>query len=450
MTLKQKRNLRLTFCFILTVIFVAMAGYLLYRVHRYTKTGIFGYAAIVLFTVLCVFFSSLTFQSKLIFIIAVVFLPYFGIAMCLYLWLGKTDACSEDSKKVRLWVDKQPILKNSKGEITYFSESPDLWTDILNTVSNAKKEVLIFTYIFKLGENSSKLISVLYDLLKKGVTVKLATDYYGSGDILKEEQIKALKKAGADITVKNKPLFLLLPSDNRRTHAKVFIIDRKILYTGSLNVDDDGIKKDKNCGVKINGVDGFFSVFCSLWNMKGSESAFESQTLKPYLAPNKANVEELFISMISNARKSIKIMTPYLSFGGDTKRAIIRAINRGVKITVIIPSENPPSRLDKITKHFAQKLSDMGAFVYHYDGGFLHSKILLSDDSMSLTGSCNFDIRSGRYAVESILLSADNGLIAPLLKDLDKTLSFSTKLIPDKKKKSIIIDRLIGLFAPLI
>ncbi len=450
MTLKQKRNFRLGFCLVMTVIFVSMVGYLLYRFHLFTRTGIYGYAATVLFTVLCVFFSTLTFQSKLLFIIAVVFLPYFGIAACLYLWLGKTGCRQEDSKKVRLWVDKQPVLKNGKEEITYFSESADLWENLLKTLSEAKKEVLIFTYIFKIGESSSKLISILYDLLKRGVTVKLSTDYYGSGDILKEEQIKSLKKAGADITVKNKPTFLLLPSDNRRTHAKVFLVDRKILFTGSLNVDDDGIKKDKNCGVKIEGAEGFFPVFCPLWNMKGNESPMETQTLKPYLAPNKANVEELFISMISNARKSIKIMTPYLSFGGDVNRAISRAINRGVKITVIIPSENPPSRLDKITKHFAQKLSDMGAFVYHYDGGFLHSKVLLSDDALSLTGSCNFDIRSGRYATESILLSADNGLIAPLLKDFDKTLAASAKLIPDRKKKNIIIDRLISLFAPMI
>ncbi len=448
MSLKMRRNLRLALCLTTTLIFLLMASYLLYLAHLYSKTKVYGYLALVFFSVVCIFFSSLTFQSKLLFILAVVFLPYFGIVTSLYLWLGKSKNCNGD-KKVRLWADKQHFLQEGNGNVTYFSESLPLWQDLLKSVSEAKTEVLIFAYIFKIGESSAKLIDILYDLLNRGVVVKIAVDFYGSGDILKEEQIKSLKCAGADITVKNKPLFLLFPSDNRRTHAKVYMIDRKVCYVASLNVDDDGIKKDKNNGVKVVGEGEFFNAFCPLWNIKGDECK-NSKTLKPYLAPDKANVEELFISLISNAQKSAKIMTPYLSFGGDLKRAIMRAVNRGVKFTVIIPSSSPPSRLDKISKHFSQKLADMGVNVYHYEGEFLHAKALLIDDAVLLTGSCNFDIRSGRYAMESILLSVDNVLIAPLSKDFDKTLAKSKKIIPDKKMKSVIIDRLIELFAPLI
>ncbi len=461
-----KRNLRLCFCSIFTFFTVSFIGSLIYLLNKITRTGVYGYAALVLLSAVSVMLSKNDYKVKLGLIFSVFCFPYLGVGLCFYLWIFKGGKRKDNFQKVGLYARKSLVLKKEVTDAAYFSDCRNLWNSLFNDIENATKEVYFFSYIFNFGEYSAKLISVFYDLLNKGVCLKIGADYFGSGDIRGNEQIKSLKKLGAEITVKSKPKFLILPKDNRRVHAKVCIIDGKTIYLTSANLDDLSIGKDKNCGVKLSGrLENAAGVFGRLWNIKEkdcrTEDIFSDNLLKKQIfdEPNLftlclsrgcGDVKEVIIAMLFKARKSVKIVTPYLSLDETVFNAIVMAVKRGVEITVAIPNTLKPKKCDKVTLYCAKKMSQKGVTAVSYQGEFLHAKMVVCDEDIVACGSCNFDTRSFDFATESFLISTDNGLIGAFLKDFNGILARSDKVDVDKKNNNKIVDGILSLLSPLV
>lgn len=461
-----KRNLRLFFCSVFTLFTISFIGLLIYLLNKITRTGVYGYATFVFLSVVSVLLSKTDCKVKIGLIFSAFCFPYLGVGLCFYLWIFKSGKSKDDFQKVALYARKSIILKKEVADTVYFGDCRNLWNSLFSDIENAQKEVYFFSYIFNFGEYCAKLISVFYDLLNKGVCLKIGVDYFGSGDIRGNEQIKSLTKRGAEITVKNKPKFLILPNDNRRVHAKVCVIDGKTIYLTSANLDDLSIGKDKNCGVKLSGrLENAADVFGRLWNIKGkdcrAENIFTDNLLKQQIfdEPNLftlclscgcGDVKEVIIAMLFKARKSVKIVTPYLSLDETVFNAIAMAVKRGVKITVVIPNTLKPKKCDKVTLYYAKKMSQKGVTAVSYREEFLHAKMVVCDDCIVACGSCNFDMRSFCFATESLLISTDNGLIGAFLKDFNGILAKSDKIDFDKKNNNKIVDGILSLLSPLV
>ncbi len=442
MTLKKSRNLKMVFISINTLLLIFSMGALLYLLCR--ALGGVCYGFLMLISLFIIFLSNTTMQSKLLLTLIIFLIPFGGFAILIWAYLSHNKNC-KSSIKVPLWVDYRAFLQ--KESTFYFDNGKSFFDDLIKEISCAKESVYIFSYIISIGKASQILMCKLFELIDRGMSLNIAVDYYGSGDILKDEGFLALKKRGANIIVKNKPFAFLLLKDNLRTHAKVFIVDKKICYLSSANIDDKSLYEDKNCAVKLVG-QNYLNAFYPLWD-KPLMAVKDGLTNLPLLAPNKANVEEIFINFINKSKKSVKIVTPYLSVSQNLFTEIKRCVLRGVKVTIIIPALNK-SKLDKLSCHFGKKLNRYGVEVFLYDKQFLHSKFLILDDVFAIFGSANFDMRSGRYATESLLLSADNGLIAPLLKDFEHIKSQCAPIQNYKVKESRVVESLFNLFAPLI
>ncbi len=451
MSVKIKRNIRLVFCGVNTAAIIAAFSVALFMLNMLFSNVYSGYAAISAVFTLTILLLKIDTKHKLVYLVLSVFLPYLGIAVSAFLVTVKRKKTFNEIEKVRLWVDKQPVFVKNEIKTTYFSDAKTCFDDFLSELNNAKSSVEIYSYIFTLGENSAKLFVRLYELLKRGVSVKISTDFFGSGDIRHDGQIIALREAGAEVSVKNKPHFLLFPRDNVRTHAKVCVIDRTLVYLSSANLDDVSLDGNKNCGVKIfaNGTD-FWRTYEKLWDKKARKEVFIGNNTAAALVESGENLSSVYSSMISKASKSIDIVTPYLSFNESLYNEIANAIKRGVKVTLVLPKTNVFRQKNFIKAYYAKKLSLCGVSVFTYNEAFLHSKMFIVDRSLALLGSSNFDLRSIVAAVESIMVSCENGLIAPLLDDFDDIIKKSERLGGKKIKCNYFKDKLAELLGPLV
>lgn len=461
-----KRNLRLFFCMFFTILTVSFFGFLIYLLNKISRTGVYGYAVVIFLSAVSVLLLKNDCKVKLWLIFSLLCFAYFGVGICLYLLIFKGGKSKGNFQKVGLYARKSLILKKEVTSAVYFSDCKNLWDSLFFDIENASKEVYFFSYIFNFGEYGAKLISLFYDLLNKGVSVKIGVDYFGSGDIRGNEQIKSLKKRGAEITVKNIPKFLILPKDNRRVHAKICIVDGKTIYLTSANLDDISIGKDKNCGVKLSGrLENAVDVFGRLWNIKEkdcrTENSINDNLLKKSILdePNlftltlscgSGGVKEIIVAMLFKAQKSVKIVTPYFSLDETVFNAITIAVKRGVKITVAIPGTLKSKKCDKVTLYYAKKASLKGVKVVSYQEEFLHAKMIVCDDCIAVCGSCNFDTRSFDFATEGFLISTDNGLIAAFLKDFNGILVKSKEIDFDKENNNKIVDGILSLLSPLV
>ncbi|MDZ7834119.1 MAG: phospholipase D-like domain-containing protein, partial [Alkalibacterium sp.] len=105
-------------------------------------------------------------------------------------------------------------------------------------------------------------------------------------------------------------------------------------------------------------------------------------------------IEKGFIKLISMAKESVYIQTPYFIPNEALMETIKIAILSGIDVKVMIPNKPDHPFIYRATLSYATELIDYGAEVYIYDSGFLHSKTIVIDEELLSVGTANFDIRS--------------------------------------------------------
>ena len=83
--------------------------------------------------------------------------------------------------------------------------------------------------------------------------------------------------------------------------------------------------------------------------------------------------------------------------------ALEKAIDEGVKVTIIVSEKGDIMAIPDGVWRVAYKLMKRGAEVYMYKGGFNHSKVMCIDGKFCTIGSANLNSRSLLYDYETNL-----------------------------------------------
>lgn len=141
-------------------------------------------------------------------------------------------------------------------------------------------------------------------------------------------------------------------------------------------------------------------------------------------APDKT-IEDLFCAMISSARASVRIMSPYFLPSQRLTGALNAAVLRGVDVTVIVPGENNHRLVDWAMRHQIPLLSAKGVRLFRQPPPFAHTKLLLIDGAYTLLGSANLDPRSLSLNFELVMEVLDTALAEDLSAFYDSVLARS-------------------------
>ena len=104
--------------------------------------------------------------------------------------------------------------------------------------------------------------------------------------------------------------------------------------------------------------------------------------------------------VINAARKYIYIQTPYLLPTESILVALKTVALAGVDVRIMIPERSDSRLVHWGTKSYMQELMEAGVKIYWYQKGFLHSKLVVSDDRIATVGSTNMDFRSFEHNFE--------------------------------------------------
>ena len=356
----------------------------------------------------------------------------------------------------------------------YFSESDEMLISLMGDIKCAKRFVFLEFYTVCSGEVFGNICELLCEKAREGLEIKILYDELGSLFKIPEDFPKIIKKSGIEARC-GSPLFAAFPSGiNNRNHRKIAIIDGEVAYTGGINLADEYVYskkklgKWKDFGIRIEGeaVCELTHTFLSDFVFSGGECEdfakyYKYKKIKskgfslvfedgPYPLYEEKISERLIASLIDASEKSFTMTSPYLIFDSRIYSAVCGAVKRGVRVKIIIPSTPDKILTSILTRRYAYKLSEIGAEIYLYLPGFLHSKIYCSDKKLLMCGTVNLDYRSLRHNFENGILFSDHPVIDDAVRDLDEILSVS---IPLQAKKTNPIMRFIGtlleVFAPL-
>jgi cardiolipin synthase len=102
-------------------------------------------------------------------------------------------------------------------------------------------------------------------------------------------------------------------------------------------------------------------------------------------------------------KDSIILINPYFLPTPIVRKALEKAIDDGVKVTIILSEKSDIPSIPQGVWRVGYQLMKRGAEVYMYTGGFNHSKVMCIDGKFCTIGSANLNSRSLMYDYETNL-----------------------------------------------
>jgi len=368
-----------------------------------------------------------------------------------------------------------PIYKNSR--ISYYSPGEEFFPALLSELEKAERFIFLEFFIIARDSMWESVLEILKRKAALGVEIRLMYDDMGCISSLPPKYYREMESYGIKCIAFNsfRPIWSSL--QNNRDHRKIIVIDGKTAVTGGINLADEYINKKKRFGywkdsaaiIRGEAVRSFTVMFLQLWNAslntREDYSLYFTNTPKDsyndgYILPysdaptDDENVcEHVYMQIINNARKYVYIETPYFIIDDSMLSAIILAAKSGVDIRIITPSVPDKKIVHMTTRSYYSALIEAGVRIYEYTPGFIHSKIVISDDDTATIGTANFDFRSLYLHFECGALIFDSKAVGDMKKDFLDMLPCCHEITKDEAKRNIFVrfgQSVLRIIAPLL
>lgn len=199
------------------------------------------------------------------------------------------------------------------------------------------------------------------------------------------------------------------------------MIDGRIGFVGGMNLAERymrgfswGIWRDTHLLLEGKAVHGLQTAFLLDWyfvdrtlisasryfpKMEASGNSLVQIVTSDPIGPWKEIMQGLSMA-ISGAKKYFYIQTPYFLPTEQILAAMQTAALAGVDVRLMLPlrADNRLTHLGSCS--YLADVLQAGVKVYFYKIGFLHSKLMVSDDELTTVGSTNVDFRSFEHNFE--------------------------------------------------
>lgn len=337
-----------------------------------------------------------------------------------------------------------PVYANT--ETTYFPIGEEKFKAMKEELLKATKFIFIEYFIINTGFMWDSIEEILKMKVKEGVDVRVIYDDGGSIR-LPRGFLRRLRSLGIKAYRFNPMSATLAIQMNNRDHRKICVIDGKVGFVGGINLADEYINKKlrfghwKDCAVMLKG-EAVFSLtvmFLQFYHYLSKtkedylnyRADFSSDPIesKGYVQPftdsptdDELVSETTHLNMINAARRYIYIMTPYLVIGHEMTQALITAAKSGVDVKIMVPHIPDKWYVFAVTQSSYEEFTKNGVKIYEYEPGFLHSKVMVSDDKAAIIGTSNLDFRSYYLHFECGILFTDHPVLREVKRDFVDTL----------------------------
>ncbi len=325
--------------------------------------------------------------------------------------------------------------------------SAALFPALVRAIDDARREVLLETYIFDFTGGSAEVAYALERAARRGLLVRVVVDGFGTEELPPAWRHRFLE-AGVDWQVYAPPgrLGVLWPGNWRRLHRKLCVVDESLAFCGGINILDD--LHDPNHGplaaprldfaVQVGGplVAQVHAAMLQLWQrmrtlrqlrqgqlsgalvslrhpappvardpatLQGSRAALVLRDNLRY----RSSIEQAYRRAIGRAREEVIIANAYFVPGRKMRDALVGAASRGVRVVLLLQG-----RYEYFMQYYAARpiygaLLRAGVEIHEYSPSFLHAKVAVIDGLWATVGSSNLDPLSLLLAREANVVIED-------------------------------------------
>lgn len=457
-----------------------------------------------------VIFKRRSVGASLAWMLIIVFLPILGIV--LYVFFGEVQIGKKRLERAQSLRD--PFLQNMSSHLSHqkvpipeqpaaiaahnimekhlgtgalgynnlkiYSEPDEIFDHWLTDINTAQKSIRATFYIWHDAGRVKEIAQALILAAKRGVKIEILVDHAGSWKFfLFSKQLTAMRAAGIEFlpALPVSILRMLVRRMDLRMHRKLFIIDNKIAYSGSMNMADP---RYFNIGRQVGpwidlmarfegaAAFGVSKIFSWDWEVETGERRFPELQSELEIAPNTQwmtmipsgpdldtdVISQVMLASIYRAEHCITVSTPYFVPSEQLLLALCHAAQRGVEVTLLLPEKCDSKLAGWASRSFYEDVLSSGAKIMLFKGGLLHTKALVVDEQIAIIGSVNLDVRSFQlnFELSFALYNKDSCDKVIALLDSYKASAYPVLLSEWRQRGRVskLIERLNYFLSPLL
>ncbi len=345
---------------------------------------------------------------------------------------------------------------------------------MLGEIRKAKSSITFAQYLYEDGSIARELAQAFAERCRAGVKTTILLDSHGSGKV-PSEIIATMKDAGCNVEY-----FRRIEADgiifpwkllryNYRSHRRVLVIDGRVGFTGGYGISEAWTGngripehwRDTNARIEGPVVRFLQTAFAESW-LEATGIAIGGDDYFPHLEP-KGNLSAqivkssptggsfqnymLFLLSINSAKTSVLITNPYFIPDEVMTNALLKAVERGVRVVVLVPGKSDSRFTYTASRSHYGKLLLGGVKVFEYQASLMHAKTIVADGVWATIGSTNFDNRSFALNQEINLTVYDKGTAQKLEKIFSDDLTYSKEITYEAWQSRGIFERLFDFFS---
>lgn len=326
----------------------------------------------------------------------------------------------------------------SGGTFELLVDGPRYFPRMLEAIADARQSLALELYLLEPGVCMDTLRIALLAAAERGVKIRCMFDDFGCA-ALPRHLLAQLRQAGIELRLYNPVRWLRGVRNFYRDHRKLLLLDQRVAFVGGMGVTDHFWQPQQQTNewhevmVQMQGpvVLDWLRLFdrqwqaCELplqWKPEQALAPIETPALPDVCAQGWGRVAyadgdqhhdmlNTLVQSLQGARRRIWFATPYFLPTWKVRRLLRKAAKRGIDVRLLLTgrhTDNPPVRY--AGQRYYPQLLRSGVRIYEYQPRFLHLKMVLVDDWLTV-GSCNFDHWNLRFNLDANLESLDQTLI---------------------------------------
>ncbi len=350
-------------------------------------------------------------------------------------------------------------------QVRIYTHGDDAFGAMHDELSAAHEEILLESYILSDDAVGRRFLDLLSAAVARGVIVRVLADAVGSfftrGAFWRE-----MTDRGIEVRLFH-PLFGSLWNQLFRDHRKILVIDRRIGFTGGMNISEDygsfshtphlgGTWRDTHLRVTGSAAWEMAVVFSEGWERTGGDPlGIEPLVLpddpgpgadilvldsRPFRGHHES--ASVLAAIAGAARRSLWITNAYFAPGRAAVRELGVAVHRGVDVRLLLPGKTDAPIVRYAAHGIYADLLEVGVRIFEFQPEILHAKSLVADGHLALVGSSNLDFRSFFFNAECNLVILDKESAQTLEQAFATDLANSEEILPGPWRARPPVERL--------
>ena len=355
--------------------------------------------------------------------------------------IDRGDVTTKYIHLIRLLTRVNSSIISFNNSIRILNDGPDTFEAIFEACEQAEQYIHLQYYIFIKGDLADRFAEIFERKIKQGVQVRLIYDAVGSFES-NQRHLRRMREIGVQVEAFMPVRFGRLARLNYRNHRKILIVDGRVGFTGGINVDDKYISGDKALGhwtdthLRIEGMSVNFLhfVFLTDWLFVSKENLISRSMLRQFdfvgdtpvqivsSGPDTdyPNILQQYLYILYQAKKYVYIVNPYLVPDATLSMALKTVALSGIDVRIIVPARSESPMIHWTVRSYFGRFLSTGVKIYLYQKGFIHSKVIISDDHICSIGTANLDIRSFEQNFEVNALIYDRKVTMEMKEQITK------------------------------